>query len=142
MKNNFISELTIIKFFAILSLSQQSNHTIMNHIKHYANARKFILNSVFSREEILNFRRESPGFFIFGLDNVSVKISPFLKTIEVLNYETNEAAFLTGNAHLHIINLIEQHLSKFIDTVVNKVNYHDLLVQYWHEDITSERSRV
>jgi hypothetical protein len=114
----------------------------MNHIKHYANARKFILNSIFSRNEILSFRRDSPGFFVFALDNVSVKISPFLKCIDVRNYETNEAASLNGNAHLHIIKQVEKHLSKFIDTVVNKDKNHDLFTQYWHEDITSERSRV
>ena len=142
MKNNFISELTIIKFFAILSLSQQSNHTIMNHIKHYANARKFILNSVFSRNEILTFRRDAPGFFVFALDNVSVKISPFLKCIDVRNYETHEAASLNGDAHLHIMKQVEKHFSNILHTVVNKDKIHDLLTQYWHEDITSERSRA
>ena len=132
--------MTIIKFFVKLSLSQQSNHTTMQYIKHYANARKFILNSIVSRNEILHFRREAPGFFVFALDNVSVKISPFLKCIDVRNYETHEAASLNGDAHLHIMKQVEKHLSNILHTVVHKDKIHDLLTQYWHEDITSERS--
>lgn len=114
----------------------------MQHIYHYAKARKFILNSIFSRNEILTFRRDAPGFFVFALDNVSVKISPFLKCIDVINYETHEAASLNGNAHLHIMKRVEKYLSDILHTVINKDKIHDLLTQYWHEDITSERSRA